>query len=87
MLWRNAAKAVDAGNDNVVTLGRPTIENRIQNVKAAQARVIRARAELETSVYDLNMRSQELAAALTEIDAGVTVTAQTITAQDTLAAE
>lgn len=87
MIWRSAAKAVDAINDNTArTIGVVTIENRIDNLRAAQTRVKRARDELESATYDFNVRAKELADALNDLDLGISTTAETLTSHEVLQA-
>lgn len=76
MGWRRAAAAVDgAPLDKVVQLGRPSLENRVGNVKAAQARLLKAVDEVRAARVDLAATVDALAVEVNGLDAGLAVKA------------
>lgn len=76
MGWRRAAAAVDgAPLDKVVQLGRPSLENRVGNVKSAQGRLLKAVDEVRAARADLAKTVDDLVHEVNGLDAGIAVKA------------
>jgi hypothetical protein len=77
-ILRKAMGQADRVEDKVVHLGRATLENKVSNVKSAQARLVKACEEVSAARSYLASAQADLAGEINGLDCGIKATVETV---------
>lgn len=72
------AAAGETTSEKVINLGRATLENKVSNVKSAQARLVKACEEVSAARAYLTSAQHELADEINGLDCGVSVKVEVV---------